>query len=119
MTPSQRTAGVPFRDRIGSPLVGNAPKVMLLGSGELGREVAIEAMRLGAEVVAVDRYANAPAMQVAHRHHVVPMTDAAALRAIVVREAPDVIVPEIEQIHTDELVRLEAEGWTVVPGAEA
>jgi phosphoribosylglycinamide formyltransferase 2 len=119
MPAEQRVAGVTFRDRIGTPLVGDAPKVMLLGSGELGREIAIEAMRLGAEVVAVDRYANAPAMQVAHRHHVVAMTDAAALRALVHREAPDVIVPEIEQIATGELVRLEEEGWTVIPRAES
>ena len=93
--------------------------MMLLGSGELGREIAIEAMRLGAEVIAVDRYANAPAMQVAHRHHVLAMTDAAALRQLVRREQPDVLVPEIEQIATDELVRLEEEGWTVIPRAEA
>ena len=119
MPPASRTAGVPFRDRIGTPLVGNAPRVMLLGSGELGREIAIEAMRLGAEVIALDRYANAPAMQVAHRHHVVAMTDRAALRALVHREAPDVLVPEIEQIATDELVRLEEEGWTVIPRAES
>jgi phosphoribosylglycinamide formyltransferase 2 len=119
MSPTGRTAGVPFRDRMGTPLVGDAPRVMLLGSGELGREIAIEAMRLGAEVIAVDRYANAPAMQVAHRHHVLAMTDAAALRQLVRREAPDVLVPEIEQIATDELVRLEEEGWTVIPGAEA
>ena len=114
-----RSAGVTFRSEIGTPLVGRSARVMLLGSGELGREIAIEAMRLGAEVVAVDRYANAPAMQVAHRHHVVPMTDGAALRALVERERPDVIVPEIEQIDTAELVRLEAEGWTVIPRAEA
>jgi phosphoribosylglycinamide formyltransferase 2 len=119
MSSSGRTAGVPFRDRIGTPLIGSAPRVMLLGSGELGREIALEAMRLGAEVIAVDRYANAPAMQVAHRHHVVQMTDRAALRALVHREAPDVLVPEIEQIATDELVRLEAEGWTVIPRAES
>lgn len=119
MTASPRTAGVPFRDRIGSPLVGDAPRVMLLGSGELGREIAFEAMRLGAEVIAVDRYANAPAMQVAHRHHVLAMTDRAALRALVQRESPDVIVPEIEQIATEELVRLEQEGWTVIPRAES
>ena len=110
---------VPFRDRIGSPVVGDAPRLLLLGSGELGREIAIEAMRLGAEVIAVDRYAHAPAMQVAHRHHVLPMTDGAALRALVRREAPDVIVPEIEQIDTGELVRLEEEGWVVIPRAEA
>lgn len=114
-----RSSGVPFRDRIGTPLVGDAPRLLLLGSGELGREVALEAMRLGAEVIAVDRYANAPAMQVAHRHHVLAMTDGAALEAIVRREAPDVIVPEIEQIDTAALVRLEREGWTVIPGAEA
>jgi phosphoribosylglycinamide formyltransferase 2 len=110
---------IPFRDRIGAPLVGDAPRVLLLGSGELGREVAIEAIRLGAEVIAVDRYAHAPAMQVAHRSHVVPMTDGAALRALVERERPDVIVPEIEQIDTHELLRLEQEGWTVIPRAEA
>ena len=114
-----RVAGVAFRDRIGTPLVGDAPKVMLLGSGEIGREIAIEAMRLGAEVIAVDRYDKAPAMQVAHRHHVLAMTDPAALRALVEKEAPDVLVPEIEQIATAELVRLEAEGWTVIPRADA
>lgn len=116
---SRRSAGVPFRTRLGTPLVGDAPKVLLLGSGEIGREIALEAMRLGAEVVAVDRYAGAPAMQVAHRHHVLPMTDGAALRALVRRESPDVIVPEIEQIDTDALVQLEGEGWTVIPNAEA
>ena len=92
---------------------------MLLGSGEIGREVAIEAIRLGAEVIAVDRYEHAPAMQVAHRAYVIPMTDRAALRALVESEHPDVIVPEIEQIDTNELVRLESNGWTVVPNAEA
>ncbi|MHB1435604.1 MAG: formate-dependent phosphoribosylglycinamide formyltransferase [Thermoplasmata archaeon] len=110
---------VAFRDRIGSPLVGTAPRLLLLGSGELGREIAIEAMRLGAEVIAVDRYPHAPAMPVAHRHHVIPMTDPAGLRAVVEREAPDLIVPEIEQVATEELVRLESEGWTVIPNADA
>ncbi|MCI4321496.1 MAG: formate-dependent phosphoribosylglycinamide formyltransferase [Thermoplasmata archaeon] len=105
--------------RFGTPLVGSARRLLLLGSGEIGREVAIEAMRLGAEVVAVDRYENAPAMQVAHRSHVIAMTDGGALRSVVEAERPDVIVPEIEQIHTAELVRLEADGWTVVPNAEA
>lgn len=119
MSQTGRVAGVRFRDRIGSPLIGDAPKVMLLGSGELGREIALETMRLGAEVIAVDRYAGAPAMHVAHRHHVMPMTDAAGLRALVEREAPDMIVPEIEQIATAELVRLEQEGWTVIPRAES
>ena len=118
-TPPTRRAGVPFRESLGTPLVGDAPRLLLLGSGELGREVAIEAMRLGAEVVAVDRYANAPAMQVAHRSHVLPMTDGAGLATLVRREHPDVIVPEIEQIDTDALVALESEGWTVIPGAEA
>lgn len=111
--------GVRPRARFGTPLVGGAPRLMLLGSGEIGREVAIEAIRLGAEVIAVDRYDHAPAMQVAHRAHVIPMTDGAALRALVESERPDVIVPEIEQIDTNELVRLESDGWTVVPNAEA
>lgn len=114
-----KVSGVEFRDRIGSPGSKSAAKVMLLGSGEIGREIAIEAMRLGAEVIAVDRYAGAPAMQVAHRSHVLAMTEAPALRALVERESPDVIVPEIEQIATAELVRLEEEGWTVIPKAEA
>ena len=114
-----RGGGVPFRTGLGTPLIGEAPRVMLLGSGEIGREIAIEAMRLGAEVVALDRYPNAPAMQVAHRHHVLPMTDGAALRAVVERERPDVLVPEIEQIDTETLVALEAEGYHVVPTAAA
>jgi phosphoribosylglycinamide formyltransferase 2 len=93
---------------------------MLLGSGELGKEVAIELQRLGCEVIAVDRYANAPAHQVAHRSHVIAMTDAAALRALVEAERPHLIVPEIEAIATDELVRIEAEGLaTVIPTARA
>jgi phosphoribosylglycinamide formyltransferase 2 len=93
---------------------------MLLGSGELGKEVVIELQRLGCEVIAVDRYANAPAMQVAHRSHVIAMTDAAALRAVVEAERPHLIVPEIEAIATDELVRIEAEGLAqVIPTARA
>ena len=106
--------------RLGTPLSPSAVKVMLLGSGELGKEVAIELQRLGCEVIAVDRYANAPAMQVAHRSHVIAMTDAAALRAVVELERPHLIVPEIEAIATDELVRIEAEGLaTVIPTARA
>ena len=106
--------------RLGTPLSPSAVKVMLLGSGELGKEVAIELQRLGCEVIAVDRYANAPAMQVAHRSHVIPMTDAHILRALVEAERPDLIVPEIEAIATDELVRIEAEGLaTVIPTARA
>jgi phosphoribosylglycinamide formyltransferase 2 len=93
---------------------------MLLGSGELGKEVAIELQRLGCEVIAVDRYANAPAQQVAHRSHVIAMTDGMALRALVEAERPHLIVPEIEAIATDELVRIEAEGLaTVIPTARA
>jgi len=106
--------------RLGTPLSPTAVKVMLLGSGELGKEVAIELQRLGCEVIAVDRYADAPAMQVAHRSHVIAMTDAAALRALVEAERPQLIVPEIEAIATDELVRIEAEGLaTVIPTARA
>jgi phosphoribosylglycinamide formyltransferase 2 len=93
---------------------------MLLGAGELGKEVAIELQRLGCEVIAVDRYANAPGMQVAHRSHVIPMTDAAALRAVIEAERPHLVVPEIEAIATDELEAIEAEGLaTVIPTARA
>lgn len=106
--------------RLGTPLSPSAVRVLLLGSGELGKEVAIELQRLGCEVIAADRYADAPAMQVAHRSHVLAMTDAAALRALVVAERPHLIVPEIEAIATDELVRIEAEGLaTVIPTARA
>jgi phosphoribosylglycinamide formyltransferase 2 len=106
--------------RIGTPLSPSATKVMLLGSGELGKEVVIELQRLGVETIAVDRYADAPAQQVAHRAHVIDMTDAAALRALVEKERPDLIVPEIEAIATDELVRIEADGLaTVIPTAKA
>lgn len=106
--------------RLGTPLSPSAVRVMLLGAGELGKEVAIELQRLGCEVIAVDRYADAPAMQVAHRSHVVTMTDAAALRGVIEAERPHLIVPEIEAIATDELVRIEAEGLaTVIPTARA
>jgi phosphoribosylglycinamide formyltransferase 2 len=106
--------------RLGTPLSPTAVKVMLLGAGELGKEVAIELQRLGCEVIAVDRYADAPAQQVAHRAHVVAMTDAAALRAVVEQERPHLIVPELEAIATDELVRIEADGLaTVIPTARA
>lgn len=106
--------------RLGTPLSPTAIKVMLLGSGELGKEVAIELQRLGCEVIACDRYADAPAMQVAHRGHVLAMTDAAALRALVEAERPHLIVPEIEAIATDELARIEADGLAVViPTARA
>ncbi|TAJ68638.1 MAG: formate-dependent phosphoribosylglycinamide formyltransferase [Phenylobacterium sp.] len=106
--------------RLGTPLSPTAVRVMLLGSGELGKEVAIELQRLGCEVIAVDRYADAPAQQVAHRGHVIAMTDAAALRALVEQERPHLIVPEIEAIATDELARIEADGLaTVIPTARA
>ena len=106
--------------RLGTPLSPTAVRVMLLGSGELGKEVAIELQRLGCEVIAVDRYADAPAQQVAHRAHVFAMTDAAALRALVEAERPHLIVPEIEAIATDELARIEADGLaTVIPTARA
>ena len=104
---------------IGTPLAPHATRIMFLGSGELGKEVAIELMRFGCEVIAVDRYANAPAMQVAHRNHVINMLDGAAVRALVEQEKPHLIVPEIEAIATDELVKLEAEGWQVIPSARA
>ena len=104
---------------IGTPFTDNATRVMLLGSGELGREVAIELIRYGCEVIAVDRYDHAPAMQVAQRRHVINMLDGAALRQLVEQEKPALIVPEIEAIATDELVQLESEGFTVVPTARA
>lgn len=104
---------------IGTPLTASATKLLLLGSGELGKEVAIEAQRLGVEVIAVDRYPNAPAMQVAHRSHVVSMLDAGALRRIIETEKPDFVVPEIEAIATEELLALEAEGVRVIPTARA
>ncbi|ASP40071.1 phosphoribosylglycinamide formyltransferase 2 [Bacterioplanes sanyensis] len=111
----------PFADapRIGTPFSNTATRVMLCGAGELGREVVIELKRLGCEVIAVDRYANAPAMQVADRSHVIDMLDGAALRAIVEQEQPALIVPEIEAIATDELVALEQAGHCVVPTARA
>ncbi|TBV05962.1 formate-dependent phosphoribosylglycinamide formyltransferase [Phytopseudomonas dryadis] len=105
--------------RIGTPLSPSATRVLLCGSGELGKEVAIELQRLGVEVIAVDRYANAPAMQVAHRSHVISMLDGAALRAVIELEKPHYIVPEIEAIATATLVELESEGYTVIPSARA
>ncbi len=104
---------------IGTPLSPSATRVLLLGSGELGKEVVIELQRLGVEVIAVDRYENAPAMQVAHRSHTVSMLDGPALRRIIESEKPHYIVPEIEAIATDTLVELEAEGYTVIPTARA
>lgn len=96
-----------------------AKKILLLGSGELGKEVIIEAQRLGVVTIAVDRYADAPAMQVAHRSYVIDMMNAKELREIIEREKPDLIVPEIEAIATSELLKLEDEGFTVIPTARA
>jgi len=104
---------------LGSPRTPSRTKILFLGSGELGKEVALEAMRFGVEVVACDRYANAPAMQVAHSCHVFSMLDGAKLREVVEAEKPDFIVPEIEAIATDTLLALEAEGHHVIPTARA
>lgn len=104
---------------LGTPLSPTATRVLLLGSGELGKEVVIALQRLGCEVIAVDRYTNAPAMQVAHRSHVISMLDGAALRSVVEQEQPHLIVPEIEAIATDTLIALEQEGYRVVPTARA
>ena len=104
---------------IGTPKTGGATRLLLLGSGELGKEVVIEAQRLGVECIAVDRYADAPAMQVAHRSHVIKMLDGAEIRRVVELEKPHFIVPEIEAIHTPTLLALESEGYTVIPTARA
>ena len=105
--------------KIGTPLSAGATRLLLLGSGELGKEVVIEAQRLGVEVIAVDRYADAPAMQVAHRRHVINMLDGDAIRKIVQKEKPHLIVPEIEAIDTQTLVELEKQKWNVIPTARA
>ena len=105
--------------KLGTALTKSAVKVMMLGSGELGKEVVIEMQRLGVEVIAVDRYENAPAMQVAHRSYTIKMLDAAALRKVIEAEKPDYIVPEIEAIATSELIKLEQEGYHVIPNARA
>ena len=107
---------------LGTPLSPHATRVLLLGSGELGKEVALELQRFGVEVIAADRYANAPAMQVAHRNHVLDMLDGAAVRALIERERPHIVVPEIEAIHTATLVEIEADATSalrVIPTARA
>ena len=104
---------------IGTPLSTSATRVLFLGAGELGKEVAIELQRFGCEVIAVDRYPNAPAMHVAHRSHVINMLDGAALAALIERERPQLIVPEIEAIATPTLLELEQKGFTVIPTARA
>jgi phosphoribosylglycinamide formyltransferase 2 len=105
--------------KLGTALTKSAIKVLMLGSGELGKEVVIEMQRFGVEVIAVDRYENAPAMQVAHRSYTINMLDAAALRKVIEAEKPDYIVPEIEAIATPELLKLEQEGYHVIPTARA
>jgi phosphoribosylglycinamide formyltransferase 2 len=104
---------------IGTPLSPSGTKVLMLGSGELGKEVVLELQRFGCEVIAVDRYPNAPAMQVAHRSHVINMLDGVALRALIEQERPQLIVPEIEAIATQTLIEVEREGFTVIPTARA
>ena len=105
--------------KIGTPLSPSATKVLLCGAGELAKEVVIELQRFGCEVIAVDRYVNAPAMQVAHRCHIINMLDGNELRKVIETEKPDYIVPEIEAIATEILVELEKEGFTVIPTAKA
>ncbi|MFA7386311.1 MAG: ATP-grasp domain-containing protein, partial [Thiohalobacteraceae bacterium] len=106
--------------RLGTPLAATATRVMLLGSGELGKEVIIALQRLGVEVIAVDRYPNAPGHPIAHRAYVIDMTDAVALRALIEQERPHLIVPEIEAIATDALAAIEADGLAeVIPTARA
>ena len=118
-TPAPRPCHQPL-EKIGTPLSASATRVMLLGAGELGKEVIIALQRLGVETIAVDRYADAPGMQVAHRSHVVSMTDGAALRALIEAERPKLVVPEIEAIATDLLVEVEREGLAeVIPTARA
>lgn len=103
----------------GAPFSAHATKLLLLGSGELGKEVVLEAQRLGVETIAVDRYEHAPAMQVAHRSHVIDMLDPESLKRIIHQEHPDIIVPEIEAIATQALLELEEEGYRVIPTARA
>ena len=105
--------------KLGTALTPSATKALFLGAGELGKEVIIEMQRFGVEVIAVDRYRNAPGMQVAHRSHTINMLDAKELRRVIELEKPDFIVPEVEAIATPELVKLEKEGWHVIPTANA
>ena len=106
--------------KIGTALTTNATKALLLGSGELGKELTISLQRYGVEVIAVDRYENAPAQQLVHRSYVIDMTDAKAVKALIAKEKPDFIIPEIEAIATDALTEIEAEGLAqVVPNARA
>ena len=105
--------------KLGTPCKPNSTKALLLGSGELGKEVVIELQRLGVETIACDSYENAPAMQVAHRSHVFSMLDSASLRSVIEKEKPNYIIPEVEAIATDTLLELEKEGYNVIPTAKA
>lgn len=107
------------RDFLGTPLSSTSVKVLLLGGGEIGKEVALEAHKLGVEVVVVDRYDNAPAMHVAHRKYVVNMFESNAIKEVVRRESPDAIIPEIEAVNTEALKELELEGYNIIPNADA
>ena len=104
---------------LGSPYTSTARKALLCGSGELGKEIVLELQRFGVETIAVDRYPDAPAMQVAHRHYVINMLDGFALRSVIEKERPDWIIPEVEALSTPTLVELEKEGYTVIPTAKA
>ena len=108
-----------FMTTLGTALTSSAVKVMLLGCGELGKEVILELQRFGCEVIGVDRYENAPGMQVAHRQYTINMLDPVQLREVIEKEKPDYIVPEVEAIATPELVKLEQEGYHVIPTARA
>lgn len=105
--------------KIGTTFTKSGKKAVLCGSGELGKEVAIELQRYGVQVVALDKYASAPAMHIAHSSHVLPMLDGDALKQVIEQEKPDFIIPEIEAIATDKLVELEEQGYNVVPTAKA
>ncbi len=107
------------RDELFAPLTKKATKIMMLGAGEIGKEVIIEAMRLGIETVALDRYQNAPGQQVAHRAYTGNLKDAGFVRSIIEREKPDAIIPEIEAINLDMLFELEKEGYNIIPNAFA
>ncbi len=108
-----------MRNELGTPLASNSLKIMLLGCGELGKEVILEAQKLGIETVGVDRYPNAPGQQVAHKSYTINMMDAGALKSLVKREMPSIIIPEIEAINLDVLEKLEQEGFLVIPNARA
>lgn len=112
-------AGMKYRRTIGTPLLEGSTKILLLGAGELGKEIVVEAQRLGVETITLDRYDSPPAAQVAHRHYTLDMRDGRALKAIVRRERPDAVIPEVEAIDTDALVELEEEGFFIVPAATA